>query len=227
MIDYDILKQFGTTPERIRKVFTSRPEDDVDENKEEKPDSEKLYKWREKFENRIYEDLYEGLQLNFRSYYLYAAADLAWDGNIITKEIVPHMLYAQGKISFGGWIDRLKKCGASDADLEKLCGEKDEETGKFKEEGVGQLIQMPVNLVRSLLQRRAAAQISKYITQYPFFKYETYSRSWDAQLRADVLDNRVEIMTNQYDYRKQLHQTIFDFSAQTQHKYDLFCPTSS
>lgn len=211
MIDFDILKEFGCTKERMRKVFTSNSSHDEDEDGDELPENEKLYKWRQKWETRIDSDIKEGLAFNFRQYYIYASADLAWDGNIITKEVVPHMLYAQGKITFEGWRDRLKKCGCTNDEIEKFCGTEDKDNeGKFKEDGVGPLIEMPVNLVRSLVQRRAAAQINKFVSAYPFLKYDTYSRSYEAQLRSEAMSQRAEIMTNQYDYRKQMEQTIRD-----------------
>ena len=202
MIDPRILNKRGCTKERIRTVFTAtlRPEEEY-ESKEDYEKAKELVEHREKFENRIYEDIQDGILHNLRSYYLFASADLAWDGNIITKEIVPFMLYAQGKLSFDNLQDRLKKCGCDDEDLERICGKKDED-GNFKEEGLGRLIEMPVNLVRSLLQRRAAAQIARFIDQYPFFKYDTYSKSYEAQLRADALTQRVEMMSNQYEDRK-------------------------
>jgi hypothetical protein len=114
MIDLKILEECGCTEERLRKVFTAKLDDDFDDEGNEKPESEKLFKWRELWEDRIEEDIFEGVQFGLRNYYIYASADLAWDGNIITKEIVPHMLYAQGKLKFSGWLDLLKECGCDD-----------------------------------------------------------------------------------------------------------------
>ena len=58
-----------------------------------------------------------------------------------------------------------------------------------------------MNMVRSLVTRRLAAQSSKYSNLYPFYKYEPRGNRPVDKLKADVLSQRVDIMADDYGYR--------------------------
>lgn len=197
MIDFDILKRYGTTKERFRELFTAEPGSDD-------------YEMRGKWEKMIESHLFEGIQRNLETYEIYASADLAWDGNIITGEMVPLVMYAQKRIGFKSLISRLRDSGCSDEELKKIC-EYDEEKKEFKDVKINKFIETSVNLVRSFVTRRHAAQASAVLSRRPFFQYEPFSKSYIAQLRGDVLSQRVEMMSDQYDYRHQASQMIRDF----------------
>ena len=95
LIDYDILKHFGSTKARIKQVFTAQAGTD---------DYEIRAKWQNKIESRIH----EGAEWGLRNHQFYYAADMAMDTNVITKELVPLSLYAQNKITLVEAASKLK-----------------------------------------------------------------------------------------------------------------------
>jgi hypothetical protein len=197
MIDYDILKKFGTTKNRIREVMTAAH-------------NTKDYEIRDRLEQEFQSKVLEGILFNLRNHEVFTSADLAWDGHILNKQIIPLSLYAQGRIDMKQFRKQCNDSGITDDDLKKYC-DWDEEKKEFKDMNIAKFVETPVNMVRSYVQRRHAAQASKYLDQFPFLKYETYDRSYEAQLLADITSQRMEIMANDFGYKHQLSQTIRDF----------------
>lgn len=197
MIDFTILKEFGTTQNRIREVMTA------DINTKDGEHRERLEK---EFQNRIL----EGIQFNLRNHEVFTVSDLAWDGNILNKQTIPLVMFAQGRIDMKQFQKQCNDSGITDEELKRYC-DYDEENKKFNDPTIGKFIETNVNMVRSYVQRRHAAQVSKYLSAYPFLKYETYSKSYEAQLLADITSQRMEIMADQFGYRHQLSQNIRDF----------------
>ena len=189
-VDLEVLKKFGTTNERLRAVFTA----------EEGSEDHKL---RTKWEDRIRSRIHEGAMFGLQNYQFYAAADLAWDGNLITKELVPLALYAQGKITLKELEPQLKSISEETRAKFVKKDEKDElvfDAPAF--------MKVMINIPRALITKRLATLSSRYIKQYPFLKYEPLGTSYVAQLRADALSQRVEMITNEYGYRHDLIQAI-------------------
>lgn len=193
LIDFDVLKKFGTTNQAIRDLFTLATDDPK-------------YALRKKWEDRIQGRIQEGAIWGLKNHQFFQAADLAWDSNLITKELVPLSLYAQGKITFKNLEESLKEISP---ELSAKFVKKDA-AGK----GIG--IDLPafhkvvVNLVRSLITKRTASLVIRYEKQFPLFKYEPLGTSYVSRLRGDVLSQRVEMMTNQYGYRHDLEQAVRD-----------------
>lgn len=191
MIIPAILRDFGSDEVAIRKLFTAQAGDE-------------LYAKRKAWEDRIRSRLSEGTTFNLANYQFYAAADLAWDSNMITKELVPLSLYAQNKITFKSAASALKDISAETA----------AQFVEYDDKGNPTAIKIPefhkvvVNLVRSFVTRRTAALSTKYVNQFPFFKYEPLSTSFVAKLRGDALSQRIEMISNSYDYRHLLTQVI-------------------
>lgn len=192
MIDYDILKRFGSTKEKIRAVFTC--------DNPELPD----YEAKKRFDERIRSRLREGITHSLDAYELYAAADLAWDSSPIVRETIPLILYAQKKIN-------MDQCAKHLTDLK--CAEKfvvKDENGEIKDINLPKLYEISVNLVRSYLTRRLAAQATRFSGLYPYFKYDPRSTSQVGKLRGDALSQRIEIMSDQFGYRHLGSQIIRD-----------------
>ena len=196
MIDYDVLKKYGTTKERLSEVCRAEH-------------GTRDYETRKKLESEIEDAITEGVYYNLRSYHPFAAADLAWDGQVYNESTIPLQLYAQGKVAMKEAVNWCKDAGMSDTQMEKFCT-KDEKTGEFLDADISKFIDVNMNMVRSFVQRRHAAQDARYTRQYPYLKYDTYDRSYEAQLRADVISQRMEVMANSYGYRHQDSQTIRD-----------------
>ncbi len=193
MIDFDILKRFGTTDAKIREVMTSAP-------------GTENHKFRKCVENRIESRAFEGAVFNMRSYQVYAASDLAWDGHVITKEVIPLIQYAQGKISAKSCDRQLQRLSPSLRNQFCSCNDK----GEVIEIKIQDFCKVWVNLVRSFITRRRAAMSVRYTSQVPFLKYEPISTSYTARLKADVLSQRVEMIVNQQNLRHEFDQIALE-----------------
>jgi hypothetical protein len=221
VIDFQILKKYGTTNERVREVLTAGRERMVDvapPNETRSAAAVRILKskqvdqdvaYRQRLEYEAMNRLNEGILFNLRNYQFYAAADLAWDSCPVNKFTMPLILYAQGLVK----VHACKKA------LEDAYGKDSPRVNDFVkkgEEGLPESIDLPkflecnINLVRSFLTRRLAAQANKFSSLYPFFKADSRSTGLVGKLRADVLSQRFEIMTDDYGYRHHHVQCIRD-----------------
>ena len=191
MHDFDILKHYGSTPQRIRDVFTSQ-------------DGEN-FEIRQKWEKRIQSRIHEGARHNLNHYSFFAASDLAWDSNVISKMLVPLQLYAQGRVQLEYVKNELKDVPQ---EVRDQIAKTDPKTNEITGLNIPEFFKVSFNLVRSLITRRCAAITSNYSGNYPFFKYDPRSTSQVAKLRADVLSQRVQMIVDQYGYQHDLVQTI-------------------
>jgi hypothetical protein len=80
--------------------------------------------------------------------------------------------------------------------------------GQLKSVNALRLYEVSINLIRSYVTRRVAAQSHRFSNLYPYFKYEPRSTQLADKLRADVLSQRVEMMVDQFGYRHQFEQII-------------------
>jgi len=188
MVSKKILEQHGCTQARLREIFTAKKGKDAET--------------REKFQDKIQSRILEGIQFGARNSKLYMSVDVAWDSLPINKATIPLLQYAQGKISIEQCGDKLDGMGVGD----QFC-DYDEE-GNLKKIDAMRLYEVSVNLIRSYVTRRVAAQVSRFSNLFPYFKYEPRSTNVEDKLRADVLSQRVEMMTDQFGYRHQWEQII-------------------
>lgn len=197
LIDFDILKQYGTDNHAIRRLFTAK-------------EGDKLHKFRTAWEEKIQDRIDDGIRSTFQVYPIYAAADMAWDGPIITRHVVPLIQYAQGKIGFERACSYIEDSEISEELKEKFC-ELDPKTREIKSIDMGGFVEIAVNMGRSFVQRRHAAQVARRLAYYPFFKYDPRSTSYVAKLRGDVLSQTIEVIVDQFGYRHLASQIIRDF----------------
>jgi len=189
MVNKDILKKYGCTPERLRDIFTAK---EGGEN----------WEIRERFQDLIQSRILEGIRACASHAKLYMSVDMAWDSIPINKSTIPLLQYAQGKISIDQCHDKLQDLEVAD----KFCEYGDE--GELKSVNALRLYEVSINLIRSYVTRRVAAQSHRFSNLYPYFKYEPRSTQLSDKLRADVLSQRVEMMVDQFGYRHQFEQII-------------------
>lgn len=183
MVDLDILNEMGCSQRRLMEIFTT-----TDRSAAE-------WKIREKFEKLLADRVNDGVKQCARHARLHQAVDMAWDSTPIQKESVSLLMYAQGKIDLPKFVGRLKELNLVD----EYC--KKNEKGEIVDVDIPKLVDVRLNLVRSYVTRRMAAQSSRFANLYPNFRYEPRSTSNVGKLRADALSQRVEIMSDQYGYR--------------------------
>ena len=189
MVNKYILRKYGCTQERLKDIFTStKPGADLDT--------------RKKFQDMVQSHIHEGIRSSASHARLYMSVDMAWDSTPINPSTMPLLQYAQGKISIEDCHGKLDDLGMAD----KFCEFNDE--GELKNINALRLYEVSVNIIRSYVTRRVAAQASRFTNLYPYFKYEPRSTNLQDKLRADVLSQRVEMMTDQFGYRHQFEQII-------------------
>ena len=189
MVNLEILKKYGCTTERLREIFTAK-EDQSD------------YQIRNHFEDLIQSRILEGVRSSIDHAKLYMSVDMAWDSLPINKSTIPLLQYAQGKISIEDCHDKLE-----DLDIANKFCEYDDE-GQLKSVNALRLYEVSINLIRSYVTRRVAAQVHRFSNLYPYYKYEPRSTALVDKLRGDILSQRVEMMVDQFGYRHQFEQII-------------------
>ena len=192
MVDLEILKKYGCTHDRLREIFT------------EKDESTDNFRIRAKFEDYIESRVRQGIFHSAKNSNLFMSVDLAWDSLPINKSTIPLLQYAQGKISIEDTAECLEGIGTA----EQFCEYNEE--GALKSINLLRLYEVSVNIIRSYVTRRVAAQVSRFSNLFPYFKYEPRGTSAEDKLRADVLSQRVEMMCDQFNYRHLFAQGIRD-----------------
>lgn len=209
MVDLEILEEAGGTHERLRSFFEAKLPESPKALAKLEPDTrrriERDIRLREKLEVKLSSILNEGIQFNLANAQLYSAVDLAWDSSPINKRIMPLMLYAQGRIDMKLCGDALSSLPDSDQFVRK------DAQGSVVGIDLPKFTEVNINLVRSVITRRVAAQCNKYNNLWPFFKYEARNAtSMVGKLRADMVSQRMDIMADQYDYRRNQEQVTRD-----------------
>lgn len=204
-LNYKLLDRFGTNEQRLKEIFTAAPERlpaDVSEKEKESvlADYQVRLKIEEMIENRIDEAILQTL----RTSHLYAAVDLAWDSATITRRTIPLVLYAQKRIDMERCVTELKDLKCADQFV------KYDESGKPRSLDLPKFTEVNINILRSIISRRVAAQSARFTNLYPFFKFEPRGTSEADKLRADILSQRIDIMADQYGYRSAQVQWIRD-----------------
>ena len=177
-----ILEKFGCTPLRLREIFTNRDAST--------PDG----KICRKVEDRIRARVQEGVRQCAKNYTLYQAVDLAWDSPPIQKEVIPLLLWAQGKIKKETVLERLAGTPMGQDIIHK---QKD----KTIKVDFPRFFEISITLVRSYVNRRLATQTARFANLWPFFRYEPRGTDPVSKFKADVLSQRIDIMSDAYNYR--------------------------
>jgi hypothetical protein len=204
-VDYQVLQVFGTTNARLKEIFTAEATQMREPVKGESKEEKKVRlahnrqlkadcETRERFQRKIQARLDEGISRGLKNWRLYAAVDMAWDSNVITKQTIPLQLYAQGKIDVESAITTLSSIPGGKQYISM------DENGKPKVD-VPKFIETTVNLLRSVINRRHSAQKNKYNNAWPYYAFESRSTGLPAKLRADVLSQLADIMVDQFGHR--------------------------
>lgn len=208
MPDLRVVRAMGSTDELLRSIFTARAATDNTAGPSATPEmierTKELADIRDRWERRIQNRVTGHVDFALKNHNIYTAIDVAWDSPPITKSLLPLMLYAQGRLDH-------KKCLSS---LESAVGKARCNDFKRKNEKGEDVVDLPkfvethINLVRSFVTRRLAAQDAKYANLYPYYKYEARGNRQIDQLRADALSQRVDIMADDFGYRHHDTQLI-------------------
>lgn len=205
MTDLKVLAHFKCTGERLRAIYTSSgpgeplPEDATDEQKSARAKNDRDWKIRKRHEDEIRSNVLEGVANNARNSRPCQAVDMAWDAPPISRETVPLMLWAMGKIDVPRLWDVLEtELGVATA---ATFLKKDPVSGQMLRPSVPRICDVKIDLVRSYITRRLASMDALWANQWPLFRYDPRGDEAVAQLRGDALTQRVDIMSDAYNYR--------------------------
>src|SRR3990167_7904560 len=214
MTDPKVLDYCGCTKERLREIFTAcpdpkpLPENATDEQKAVQKKCEADCKIRKRFEDEIRSNVIEGVTTNARNSRPCQAVDMAWDAPPISRETVPLLLWAMGKIDLPRLWDVLEcEVGATTA---ATFLKKDPTDGRILNPVVPRICDVKIDLVRSYITRRLASMDALWANQWPLFVYVPRGQEAVALLRGDALTQRVDIMSDAYNYRHLGTQTRRD-----------------
>jgi hypothetical protein len=196
MISFPALESVGTTNAKLKEIFTAKPMSaDAPITTEEREKLDKRCELRKCFEDRINNRLMENINQSLKNYQFYSAVDLAWEPPPLSKKIYPLVLYAQNRIDLGSCVKQLTSLNCAQDFVRK------DEKGTITGIDLPRFFDVSINMVRSMVTRRLAAQSNKYNNLFPYFKYESRSTSMVGKLRADIMSQRADIMADQFDYR--------------------------
>jgi hypothetical protein len=188
MIDLDILKDHGYTQEAMKSAFTAK-----------KP-SDKIRKLTNKIRNRIQ----EGVSRSLRDHKLYYSLDLAWNAPL--RQISPTLLHSlMNKESDDKSVaSALESWGVSHL-VEDHVSAKGETT---KALNLPRFYQIFVPLVKAYVTIRWA-RIFNDRNLVPLFKFEPQKSTQENRVKGEVVTDRVQLISQQYDYPTVLSQSIF------------------
>lgn len=213
MVNLEILKSFGSTNERLREVLTATSEKESPRKGESRSERdarvarnnrrEKDVQHRQKFVAMVQSRILSGIEYSLKNHRPYAAVDLAWDSIVLSKINMPLLLFAQGKIDVQRAASLLQNLPQGDDYIVK-------KDNKAVGINLPKFVQSEVNMVRSLINRRWAAQKNKYANLWPYYNYESRSTGLVGKLRADVMSQRADIMVDQFGVRHHDSQVMLD-----------------
>lgn len=204
-LNYKLLERFGTHDERLRELFTVNPAklpNDASESDKEKARLD--HAMRTRIEDIISFRVQDAVLQTLKTGHLHSAVDLAWDSSTITRRTIPLVLYAQKRLDMEACVNELKDLKCADQFVRY------DPSGKPTSIDLPKFTEVNINILRSIISRRVAAQSARFTNLYPFFKYEPRGTSEADKLRADILSQRLDIMADQYGYRAQQVQWIRD-----------------
>lgn len=207
MIDFKALQHSGSTDDALRELFQAQPVGDEDRknlSEEEVEAKEALHENRIKAQDLIESRISEAVAFSLRNHHYYSAVDLAWDGMPINKRLIPLIQYAQGRVDVTSCARELATLDCADQYVKK------NDKGEVIDLDMPKFFEVNVNLIRSILSRRVAAQSNKYSNLWPFFKFESRSTQDVNRLKADLTSQRIDIMADQYGFRSACKQNILD-----------------
>lgn len=199
MIDLKAAAEYGEVPltdQRLRDIFSAVPDKDVTDPEKQND----LYKLRTRLEDRLSDKVETAISQGLANYKMMSAVDLAWDSSPINDYNLPLIMYAQGRLT----VEQTEQLASEFPKIEGYI----QRTKKGVRIDLPKFFDVNINLVRSYITRRLAAQLSKYDDLSPFFKYHPRLQTEIGRLRADILSERVDMMSDQYGYRKKQEQLI-------------------
>ena len=202
-VDISILKKHGCSPEAWRKLFET-PEKPSKKKKAE-PNDDPVRELKERIKARIC----AGRDYNLRNFETIYALDLIWDTPF--RQVSPTLLAGiVGRYKTTDETEKaLKAFGFDVASLIVDTGRKDPKTKQpIKAVSVPAFFNVMVPLVRAYLNIRRAKIVNDR-NRRPLIPYQPAVNNEHYRVKTQVLSNRIQTMSDQYDYLETLNQNVF------------------
>jgi hypothetical protein len=188
MIDLDILKDHGYSQDSLKSAFTAKKK------------SSKV----EKIVNRLRNRIKEGVSRSLRDHKLYYALDLAWNAPL--RQISPTLLHSLMSKSGDdkSVADALESWGVAHL-IDDHVSAKGETT---KALNLPRFYNIFVPLVKAYVTIRWA-RIFNDRNLVPLFKFEPHKSTQTNRVKGEIVTDRVQLISQQYDYSSILSQSIF------------------
>lgn len=207
------MAEYGTDDDRIREFFTAVVPTEKQKIKLESLGAvgkkklrqiQKDVKLKTKFTDMIRAWQQEHITFSLANHNKYSAVDMAWDSQPINVHILPLIQYAQGRLN----LELLGKTCDESPTLEKYVKRGD--NGKVISADLPKFTEININLIRSVITRRAAPQSIKYSGLSPHFDYDPRDKTQVGKIRGDLTSQRMDIMADQFGYNHFETQMIRD-----------------
>lgn len=198
MVDFKVLRAYGSSSEHWGELFVSnhKPKDGATDD--EKDCCERKAKAKSDLTQMLVDRAAAGALRSLSTAHVIQSCDIAYRGNMLTGAIVPLLLYAQGRIGDEECVKQLSSAGCD----QFIIQEGDDKSGnRTRSVNTGKFTELSVGLVRSVVNRRRDAQANLFRSLRPLFRYQPRGGSEADALIADLLTQRVDIMSDQFGYR--------------------------
>jgi hypothetical protein len=192
MIDLDILKDRGITEDSLRQKLAIDPLT----TKNDEPVGQLIHRIRSRIQ--------EGMSRNFQNFRTYSALDKAWDQPFhqISQTLIQDFINSDPN------DDAVYKAMQDFGLTSIIDTRKDPKTGKeVKSLNLPTFFQIFVPLVKAYVTIRWA-KIMNDRRLTPFFKFEPVKMTAAFSAICEALTDRVQIMSNQYDYFSVMKQAV-------------------
>lgn len=198
MVDFRVLKAYGSSSNDWKELFTCdhKPKDGASDA--EKECCELKAKRKADLTQMLIDRAMAGAVRSLETAHVIQACDIAYRGNMLTGAIVPLLHYAQGRIGEEECVKQLSSSGCDQFVIKD--GDDKDGTTKLRINS-GKFTELSVGLVRSVVNRRRDAQANLFRSLRPLFRYQPRGGSEADALVADLLTQRVDIMSDQFGYR--------------------------
>jgi len=196
MVDLDILKARGITPEFLRSKLSGNP---LTWNASEGP----VALWQ-----RIRSRIQEGMNRNFMDYRIYHALDLAWETPFrqISPTLLGYFIEKGGSIEDEDVQKMVTDLGLTHLIDQELDPRTGIPTGK-KTFNLPMFYNIFVPLVRAYVTIRWA-KIMNDRRLIPFFKFDPVKATAVNRLKCGAITDRIQVMSNQYGYYDVIKQAV-------------------
>lgn len=188
MVDIDLIKKRGGDPDKLKSLLNDSGKNSGKNN----PKLKALY-------DRLRSHISEGVSYNLKNYRLYYALDLAWNAPLRQPSFTLLQSVMDKKLDDKDVVSAVESWGLSHLIVND---------GEKKTVNIPVFFSVFIPLVRAYVTIRWS-KIFNDRKHYPLFKYEPLHLTLKDRVKSDVITDRVQKISQQYDYLSVLRQSIF------------------